>query len=273
MRITRDNYEVYFIDFIDGNLDASLQEEMRLFLAANPDLSEEMDGLDGFSFNAESHSGINKSDLYKSVAPGEKPVHPPVVSKHEKPVGAKPVVLPRLKAPEIIFDAKFMLYQQQSVASVIPISPKSETGARVVTMRRTMYYASAAAAIAVLLWFNMPSTSHKAGMASEWEKEVINGVSKDSIRENASPSKPRNMERVNDVSNDVYRVSGVGLKNSNSDVLFLTADLLNEEYETVSWFKKCSKLKIRVNESYCTTGYYEFNMTKSTSALEFMSKP
>jgi hypothetical protein len=75
------------------------------------------------------------------------------------------------------------------------------------------------------------------------------------------------------LGDDVYRVSGVGLKNSNSDVLFLTADLLNEEYETVSWFKKCSKLKIRVNESYCTTGYYEFNMTKSTSALEFMSKP
>ena len=203
MRITRDNYEVYFIDFIDGNLDASLQEEMQLFLASNPDLAEEMDGLDGFSFNAESHSGINKSDLYKTVAPGEKPVYPPVVSKHEKPVGAKPVVLPRLKAPEIIFDAKVMLYQQQSAATVIPISPKSETVARVVTMRRAMYYTSAAAAIAVLLWFNLPSTSHKAGMASEWEKEVVNGVSKDTIRVNSAPSKPSEIERVDDVSNDV----------------------------------------------------------------------
>ncbi len=231
MRITRDNYEVYFIDFIDGNLDASLQEEMRLFLAANPDLSEEMDGLDGFSFNAESHSGINKSDLYKSVAPGEKPVHPPVVSKHEKPVGAKPVVLPRLKAPEIIFDAKFMLYQQQSVASVIPISPKSETGARVVTMRRTMYYASAAAAIAVLLWFNMPLTSHKAGMASEWEKEVINGVSKDSIRENASPSKPRNMERVDDVSNDVAYQPKKNNRPSKSGTIVPNKNEVKEEQE------------------------------------------
>lgn len=72
---------------------------------------------------------------------------------------------------------------------------------------------------------------------------------------------------------EVYRVSGVGVKNSNSDVLFLTADLLNEEYETVAWFKKCSKLKIRVNETYCITDYYEFNMSKSTAALEFMSKP
>jgi len=213
MRITRDNYEVYFIDLIDGNLDASLQEEMQLFLAAHPDLAEEMDSLDGFSFNAESHSGINKSDLYKTVAPGEKPVHPPVVSKHEKPVGTKPVVLPRLKAPEVVFDAKAMLYQQeaaahwnllpgfgarrskhinaskligskvngmlpklvaptiifegkdalyQTAATVIPLAPKSESGARVITMRRALYYTSAAAAIAVLLWFNLPSTSHKA---------------------------------------------------------------------------------------------------------------
>jgi hypothetical protein len=203
MRIIRDNYEVYFIDFIDGNLDASLQEEMRLFLVANPDLAEEMDGLDGFSFNAESHSGINKSDLYKSVAPGEKPVHPPVVTKREKPVGAKPIVLPRLKAPEIVFDAKALLYQQPSAATVIPMAPQSTEGAKVVTMRRAMFYTSAAAAIAVLLWFNLPSTSHKAGIASEWEKEVVNGVSKDTIRVNSAPSKPSEIERVDDVSNDV----------------------------------------------------------------------
>ena len=254
MRITRDNYEVYFIDLIDGTLDASLQEEMQLFLAANPDLAEEMDGLDGFSFNADSHSGINKSDLYKSMAPGEAPMHPPVVSKHEKPIGAKPIVLPRLKAPEIVFDAKALLYQQQTAAywnllpgygarktkkfipskaigskvngvlpkliaptiifegkeslyrtaaTVIPIAPKSETGARVVTMRRAMYYTSAAAAIAVLLWFNLPSSSHKAGMASEWEKKVIEGVSKDSTNQNSSPITPNSMERVDDANNDV----------------------------------------------------------------------
>lgn len=254
MRITRDNYEVYFIDLIDGNLDASLQEEMQLFLAANPDLAEELDGLSGMSFNAEENTGIDKSDLYKSMAPGEKPVHPPVISKQEKPVGAKPVVLPRLKAPEIIFDAKAMLYQQQAAthwnllpgygarrskkidpaklvgakvkgllprliaptivfegkdslyqkaATIIPMAPEVASGARVVTMRRAMYYTSAAAAIAVLLWFNIPSTTQKAGMASEWKKEMVNPVSKDSIREDAAPAKPSDMERVDDVSNDL----------------------------------------------------------------------
>jgi hypothetical protein len=72
---------------------------------------------------------------------------------------------------------------------------------------------------------------------------------------------------------EVYKVSGVGVKNESSDIVFFTPDLLNEEYETVNWFKKCSKLKIRINESYCTNSYYEFNMSKSSSALDFMSKP
>lgn len=71
----------------------------------------------------------------------------------------------------------------------------------------------------------------------------------------------------------VYKVSGTGIKSESSDIVFFTPNILNEEYETVSWFKKCSKLKIRINESYCTNSYYEFNMSKSSSALEFMSKP
>jgi hypothetical protein len=72
---------------------------------------------------------------------------------------------------------------------------------------------------------------------------------------------------------EVYKASGIGVTNSSNDIVFFTADLLNEEYETVNWFKKCSKLKIRINESYCTNSYFEFNMSKSTSALDFMSKP
>lgn len=72
---------------------------------------------------------------------------------------------------------------------------------------------------------------------------------------------------------EVYKVSGVGIKSDGNDIIFFTPNLLDEEFQTVDWFKKCSKLKIRINETYCTTEYYEFNMSKSSSALEFMSKP
>lgn len=72
---------------------------------------------------------------------------------------------------------------------------------------------------------------------------------------------------------DNYKINGLGSKSAvNDNVLFLTFDLLNEGQTIVSWFKKASKLKIRVNESYCNTKYYEFNMSKSSAALEFISK-
>lgn len=73
----------------------------------------------------------------------------------------------------------------------------------------------------------------------------------------------------------VFVVNGVnekftitGLKNSSSDVVFFVFDLMNSEM--VDAFKKCSTLKIRLNETYCETDIYTFNMSKSTSALNYI---
>ena len=43
--ITRNNYESYVIDYIDGTLDASLVNELLVFLENNPDIKEEVDFL------------------------------------------------------------------------------------------------------------------------------------------------------------------------------------------------------------------------------------
>jgi hypothetical protein len=61
-----------------------------------------------------------------------------------------------------------------------------------------------------------------------------------------------------------------GLRNDKNDVVFFTGDLVNSEF--YQDFKKCSLLKIRINETYCDTETYSFNMSKSTSALNFMLK-
>ncbi|MFO8023283.1 MAG: hypothetical protein R6U65_12500 [Perlabentimonas sp.] len=45
MLITRDNYESYFIDFIDGNLSQREKDLLYLFLEENPDLKQEFDGI------------------------------------------------------------------------------------------------------------------------------------------------------------------------------------------------------------------------------------
>jgi hypothetical protein len=43
MRINRNNYEVFFIDYFDGNLDAQAKNDLQDFLLQNPDLKEEFD--------------------------------------------------------------------------------------------------------------------------------------------------------------------------------------------------------------------------------------
>lgn len=57
-------------------------------------------------------------------------------------------------------------------------------------------------------------------------------------------------------------------KNDQSNVLFLIDDLSNSE--ALKDFLNCSIVKLRVNEEYCDTQYFQFNMSASTSAYKFI---
>ena len=46
MKITRDNYEEFFIDYLDGNLSDAQIHEFEAFLIKNPELREEIEGLE-----------------------------------------------------------------------------------------------------------------------------------------------------------------------------------------------------------------------------------
>lgn len=52
MRINRHNFESYYIDYIDGHLSPSEQEEMRTFLLLNDDLKEKTEGLEKLKLKA-----------------------------------------------------------------------------------------------------------------------------------------------------------------------------------------------------------------------------
>lgn len=51
--------------------------------------------------------------------------------------------------------------------------------------------------------------------------------------------------------------------------VFFTYDLENSGL--LEDFKNCTTLKVRINESYCETEIYSFNMWKSSSAFTFMN--
>ena len=45
MKITRENYEIWFLDFMEGRLNRQETEEVRTFMSQHPDLAEEMENI------------------------------------------------------------------------------------------------------------------------------------------------------------------------------------------------------------------------------------
>jgi hypothetical protein len=69
--------------------------------------------------------------------------------------------------------------------------------------------------------------------------------------------------------NKKYKI--IATKSTSSKTVYFTFNLMNETY--IEDFKNASSVKVRVNETYCTTDVFTFSMDKSKSAVEFMLKP
>jgi hypothetical protein len=65
MEITRDNYEAYFLDYLEGNLDEKQVNDFIEFLQANPDLKEELQQAGLISLKTEEVIYEKKEMLYK----------------------------------------------------------------------------------------------------------------------------------------------------------------------------------------------------------------
>ena len=66
MRPDRSNYEIWFTDWLDGNLNEEQVEEFRMFLKENPDLREELNGLAIVSLEPHDLIFNGKKNLKKS---------------------------------------------------------------------------------------------------------------------------------------------------------------------------------------------------------------
>ena len=65
--INRENYEVFAIDYIEGNLSAEMNRLFEIFLAQHPDISEELNQLPSLSSAEESKNEIDFSSLKKGA--------------------------------------------------------------------------------------------------------------------------------------------------------------------------------------------------------------
>lgn len=66
MDINLNNYEIYFIDFFDGNLTAKGESELMLFLASNPGLKKEFDDFENINLEKEEMVFSQKSSIKKT---------------------------------------------------------------------------------------------------------------------------------------------------------------------------------------------------------------
>ncbi len=68
MQINRSNYEIWLIDWLDGNLTDIQVKQLQCFLIENPDLKEEFDELNTFRLNPSGNSFSHKNNLIKTSA-------------------------------------------------------------------------------------------------------------------------------------------------------------------------------------------------------------
>jgi hypothetical protein len=68
MKIDRSNYEIWLIDWLDGNLSELQAEQLNLFLNENPDIKEEFGEMGSFSLKPTEKSFKYKEQLKKSTA-------------------------------------------------------------------------------------------------------------------------------------------------------------------------------------------------------------
>ena len=61
MSINIDNYELFVIDYLDGNLDEMKTQEMKTFLLLNPNIAEEMEGIEDVMLREENSVLLDSS--------------------------------------------------------------------------------------------------------------------------------------------------------------------------------------------------------------------
>jgi hypothetical protein len=61
-------------------------------------------------------------------------------------------------------------------------------------------------------------------------------------------------------------------KSKSSDIIYITWNM-GENPEFVNDFRTASNMKLRINESYCTTEVYTYKMTSSKAAYDYVAKP
>lgn len=171
MKIDRSNYEIYIIDYLDGNLPPEDRQQVERFLAANPDIGEEYENIRHKESITKDRAQIEKSFLFRSLSDipeiTESNFEEFCVAYHERDLDKSAII--RFNAFLISNPEKKSLFelhkQLRFVADdELKYPHKSELKKHLISpIRRILYIASmSAAAIIIALLFIIPKRENLA---------------------------------------------------------------------------------------------------------------
>jgi hypothetical protein len=154
MKITRNNYEEFFLDYLEGNLDESLYDQFIEFLQGNPELKEELKSLTTYSTEPEEIVFSGKDKLYKSKYDSQKEFDFTAVAAIEGDLDPAEEIqfrdyLAKNPAKEKEFDT---IKKTKLVADETIVFAKKPSIHKTTGVRRFLYYTSRIAAVLILVF-------------------------------------------------------------------------------------------------------------------------
>ena len=236
MRFTRDNYELFIIDYLEGYLNARDLSEFESFLNLNPDISESLTSFNEFSLKPEKVKLQDKSSLLKTnsdllnsipveamkcIAYLEKDLTPEEEADFEKLTLGKPDLFSLVKDFELTFLNPPVIHFEAKEQLKKPV---------VVFTRRLLWIPSAAAAI--VLSFLLLKSILIIPTPSKNEAPQISQVKQEN--QNALPAKGPNSQDLVLKNSAVDVVKNQELKKSSivdykSDPAILKSSFLPDE--------------------------------------------
>lgn len=180
MNINRNNYEEFFIDYIDGKLTAEEVAELMLFVAANPDLREELNMLEQSPvLELAGAETFNNKEQLKKKEFSPLIINEAIVAEFEGIAGKEDLeVLRNIPANQLEHERKLVALTKfhPNLEIVFPDKNKLKHETKVISL--LYYYASAAAACLLIMfgayrWFNTNDVN-KNNLASNLPKTEIN---------------------------------------------------------------------------------------------------
>ncbi len=184
MKITQQNYERYLIDFMDGNLDPSLKEELRVFLDEHPDIKAEFEDLEIIDTNIDEDicfdlkANLKKSPIASSKNINENNHEDYFIASAEKDLSdAEEAELEQFINLNPKLAESFQLYKKTKVQADLSINYPNKKSLKKYPFyqRKAWYYAtSAAASVLILLSILFFSKSNDLTRSNYAQEKQIN---------------------------------------------------------------------------------------------------